>query len=139
MPGACEYCDVFAGVATSRAIAYDDGTFVAFIGRFQPTGPGYVLAVPRAHVRDLHDVADVDLAATLGFVQRVSRAVVAGFGVTGTTILQNNGPPGQRVPHLHFHVVPRREGDGYPCSTDDEVPVEELRRQADVLALHLGG
>ena len=77
------------------------------------------------------------LGPMLEAVQRVSIAVVQAFGVTGTTVMQNNGPPGQRVLHLHFHVVPRWEGDGYPCEADDDAPAEELERQAARLRAHL--
>jgi histidine triad (HIT) family protein len=132
-PGPCTYCDVLSGVADGPPVALDEAQFVSFMGRYQPTGPGYSLVVPRRHVRNLHDVAAVDLAPTLDAVRRVSLAITRAFGVSGTTVLQNNGSPAQRVDHLHFHVVPRWEGDGYPSSSTEEVPEAELRAQAERL------
>jgi histidine triad (HIT) family protein len=127
---ACPYCDFFAGRASAPAFGLDEADHASFMGRFQPTGPGYSLVVPKHHVEDLHALAADELAGMLAAVQRVSQAVMTAFGATGTTILQNNGHPAQRVRHLHFHVVPRHEGDGYPSTSTIEVPDEDLRGQA---------
>jgi len=36
----------------------------------------------------------------------------------GINILQNNGKDaGQLVPHVHFHIIPRRPGDGIKIET----------------------
>jgi histidine triad (HIT) family protein len=107
------------------------------MGRYQPTGPGYSLVVPREHIVDLHQATPQQLTALLMSVQRVSRAVIEAFGVSGTTIMQNNGPPGQRVMHIHFHVVPRHQNDGYPREATDETGRSELERQAKLLRRHL--
>lgn len=133
----CSYCDVFSGAAAGPPRFLDGADFVAFMGRYQPTGPGYSLVVPRAHVPDLHHLAEQQLAPMLRVVQRVSMAIVSAFDVTGTTIMQNNGPPGQGVHHLHFHVVPRHPGDGYPTESATEVPLEELERQAGIVRAQL--
>lgn len=133
----CAYCDVFSGRASGPPVALETDELVSFIGRYQPTGPGYSLVVSRRHVSDVHALKAEELQPTLAAVQRVSRAVISAFGVSGTTIMQNNGPPGQRVMHLHFHVVPRWAGDGYPCESDAEVDLSELERQADLLRAHL--
>jgi histidine triad (HIT) family protein len=133
----CPYCDTLSGAANGPPRFLDDGGFVGFMGRYQPTGPGYALVVPRAHVENLHHLAADQLEPMLRVVQQVSMAIVSAFSVTGTTIMQNNGPPGQRVEHLHFHVVPRNPGDGYPTESTSEVPLEELERQAGALRAQL--
>ena len=133
----CGYCDVFSGRAAGPPVALDTDEFVSFMGRYQPTGPGYSLVVPRRHVNDLHALGAEELMPTLAAVQTVSRAILGAFGVSGTTVMQNNGRPGQRVMHLHFHVIPRWPGDGYPCESDLEVSAEELERQAQILRDHI--
>ena len=133
----CEFCDVIAGRASGPPIAYEDGHFLVFVGRYQPTGEGYALVVPRAHVRDLHQLPDDECGRTLAMVRRVSRAMQSAFSVTGTTIVQNTGPPGQSVMHLHFHIVTRRTGDDYVRKAARAESEQELHRQAAVLRASL--
>jgi len=46
-----------------------------------------------------------------GRVRRVAAALEGGFGAVGTFVAMNNRVS-QSVPHLHVHVVPRRQKDG---------------------------
>ena len=131
--GTCEFCDVFSGAAAGPPIAYDDGSFAVLMGRSQPTGPGYALVVPKDHIPDLQQIPRATLAPTLDMVRRVALAVTAVFGVSGTTVTQNNGAPSQSVTHLHFHVIPRHDGDGYPNVSAPEVALSDLAAQAILL------
>ena len=135
-PG-CHYCDALHGRKPIEPNAYDDGRFAVFMGRYQPTGPGYALVVPYAHIPDLHSLSEAECGPTLHLVGRVSAAVTAAFDVTGTTVVVNNGRPGQSVPHLHFHVIPRWEGDGYPSRSETPELENELAKQAAQLAAAL--
>jgi histidine triad (HIT) family protein len=78
-----------------------------------PLSRGHTLIVPKDHYRTI-DALPEELAAACGaIVPRLSRALVAATGCAGWNVLQNNGKiAGQAVDHLHFHLIPRREGDG---------------------------
>ncbi|WP_084678630.1 HIT family protein [Actinopolymorpha alba] len=135
-PG-CHFCDELRGRTGGAPRAFDDERFAVFIGRYQPTGPGYALVVPHRHVQDLHSLPEADCGAMLRMVRLTSVAVQRAFDASGTTVMQNNGPPGQSVPHLHFHVVPRRPGDGYPRRASVPELEDELTDQALKLAAAL--
>lgn len=137
VPG-CPYCDALEGRCRSEPLAFDDGRFAVFMGRYQPTGPGYALVVPRRHVQDLHALPDQDCGPMLQMVRQTSAAVRKAFDASGTTVVLNSGSPGQSVPHLHFHVVPRRPGDGYPRRSNVPEHEDELTLQALALATALG-
>ncbi|MFD2079639.1 histidine triad (HIT) family protein [Actinopolymorpha cephalotaxi] len=137
VPG-CHFCDEVRGRTTEAPRAFCDESFSVFVGRYQPTGPGYALVVPSWHVEDLPALPEDLCGPMLRMARRTSVAVQQAFGATGTTVLQNNGKPGQSVPHLHFHVIPRRPGDGYPRRAETPVHVDELTRQATILATALG-
>ena len=136
VPG-CHFCDELRGRAHGAPRAFDDGRFAVFIGRYQPTGPGYALVVPHRHVQDLYALLEQDCGPMLQMVSLASAAIQRAFDASGTTVLQNNGPPGQSVPHLHFHVVPRRPGDGYPRRVGAATSEDELEQQALRLAAAL--
>jgi histidine triad (HIT) family protein len=135
-PG-CHFCRALQGREDGEPRAFDDGQFVVFMGRYQPTGPGYALVVPHVHIPDLHSLSESECGQALHLVGRVSAAIISAFDVTGTTVIENNGRPGQSVMHLHFHVVPRWEGDGYPRRSEkpesDSVLTEQAARLAAVL------
>jgi histidine triad (HIT) family protein len=107
----CIFCRIVAGEVPAEVVARDEHT-VAFLD-VSPLADGHVLVVPRAHVALLEDLAPDDSRALLAAVARLAGPVRASVGAVGSTIGINNGPAtGQTVPHVHVHIVPRREGDG---------------------------
>jgi histidine triad (HIT) family protein len=54
------------------------------------------------------------LAKLMQICKRIAAAQITELGADGVNIIQNNGcAAGQEVPHIHFHVIPRFEGDGH--------------------------
>ena len=89
---------------------YEDEHSLAFMD-VMPQGDGHTLVIPKAPSRGLLDAEPQTLAALIGTVQRVGRAVKAAFDADGLTLFQYNEPAGgQTVFHLHFHLVPRHDG-----------------------------
>ena len=110
-PDACAFCDIVAG-RTPATIVASDALTVAFLDLRQ-FHPGHVLVVPRAHVTDVREADDATAAAILASVARLARAVSTVFLNDGLSVWHSIGPAAdQEVPHLHFHVHPRRLGDG---------------------------
>ncbi len=75
---------------------------------------GHALLIPKApgYVTIYDMPADV-AANVLRELPRLAKAVQAATGCEGVNVVQNNGgAAGQVVPHAHFHVIPRVEGDG---------------------------
>lgn len=83
---------------------------MAFLDR-EPLIPGHTLVIPREHVATLDDLDEKQAGPLLNAVRRVSRAQQSALGAGGTFTAVNTRVS-QSVPHLHVHVVPRREGDG---------------------------
>lgn len=108
----CTFYLIGAGQLQPGVVAYDDGVVAAFPSREQrPKNHGHLIVVPRQHCRNLYDADDDLLSATVLRVRELAKVVQRTFGATGTTIRQNNEQPGQDTFHLHFHVIPRFEGD----------------------------
>lgn len=89
---------------------YEDETALVMMDIF-PQSKGHTLVIPKAPSRNLLDADPAALAAVMPLVQRVARAVEAATNADGVRLAQfNEGPAGQTVFHLHFHIIPAYEG-----------------------------
>jgi diadenosine tetraphosphate (Ap4A) HIT family hydrolase/protein-tyrosine-phosphatase len=72
---------------------------------------GHVLVIPKKRYASLSDIPDDTLNEILTSVKKVGEALSIDHG--GYNILLNNGlDAGQYIIHTHFHIIPRRSGDG---------------------------
>ncbi len=91
---------------------YEDEATLAFMD-VMPQAEGHVLVIPKAASRNILDADPAHLGALIAVVQKVAVAAQDAFDADGITIMQfNEAPAGQSVFHLHFHIIPRREGAG---------------------------
>src|SRR5437588_2714601 len=106
----CIFCKIIAGEVPGQIIDEDERT-VAFMD-INPGTRGHALVVPRAHARNLLEISQEDLAATMASVQRLARRVTERLGADGVNVLNSCGRVAwQTVFHFHVHVIPRYEGD----------------------------
>lgn len=91
---------------------FEDEIALAFMDVF-PQAEGHTLVIPKdVEARNLLDMPTGKLGPYMERVQKVARAVEAGLQPDGVIVTQFNGAPaGQTVYHLHFHIIPRREGE----------------------------
>jgi len=105
----CTFCEIVQGDLAAQVVLEDE-TCLAFLDR-RPLFPGHCLLIPRAHIQDLTELPDAMIAPLFANARLLARAMVSGLGADGSFVAINNGVS-QSVPHLHVHVVPRRQGDG---------------------------
>ena len=105
----CPFCAIVSGAATSF-IVYQDAVCVAFLD-YRPLALGHTLLVPVAHYPKLADVPDHVVSDLAIRVKHVAAAVTGAMAADGTFIALNDRIS-QSVPHVHFHIVPRKKGDG---------------------------
>jgi histidine triad (HIT) family protein len=91
---------------------YEDDVALAFMDVF-PQAEGHTLVIPKdVEARNFLDMPTAKLGPFMDRVQRVAQAVEAALSPDGIVLTQFNGAPaGQTVFHLHFHIIPRREGE----------------------------
>ena len=107
----CIFCKIVDKKIPSCVVTEDEKT-IAFMD-IMPARKGHVLVVPRRHSETMLDVPSDDLVAMTKLVQRVSVALQEALEPPGLAVVQLNGAAsGQTVFHIHFHVIPRRAGDG---------------------------
>ena len=89
---------------------YEDDDAIAFMD-VMPQSPGHTLIVPKAPSRNVLDADPKVLAKILPLVQKIANASKTAFSADGITVMQFNEPAGgQTVFHLHYHVIPRYDG-----------------------------
>ena len=107
----CIFCKIIDGTVPSWKV-YEDEHTLAFLDLY-PSSKGHALVVPKKHCADFLSADKECLAPVLEVTQKIARAVIDGTGAAGCNISTNNGKAaGQLIFHLHWHVIPRFEGDG---------------------------
>ena len=107
----CIFCRIVAGEIPGSKVL-EDSTRLAFMD-INPLQPGHVLLIPKKHYERVTDMPPDEVADLMKPLPELARAVVAATEAEGFNVFQTNGAvSGQVVPHVHFHIIPRREGDG---------------------------
>ncbi len=134
----CVFCRIVAG-AIPAARVFENDRVLAFLD-IGPLAEGHLLVIPREHYARLEQMPP-DLAGDLArCLPDLARAVLRVTGAPGYNLLQNNDrTAGQVVGHVHFHIIPRHDGDGlgYRWNASSYPPgrAEELQRRIrDALA-----
>jgi len=108
---------------------FENATTLAFLDAF-PAVEGHTVVIPKLKgYKDMLSMPPAKAAAFLQDVQKIARAVKEATGADALNIWQNNGEAaGQSVFHPHFHLVPRKAGDGLqvkgPEPTKDMISAE---------------
>lgn len=109
---------------------YEDALTVAFMD-IMPQADGHVLVLPKEPAAELFDLSEEGALACIRTTQHVARAVKAALNPPGMLIAQFNGrAAGQTVPHVHFHIIPRREGETLKPHGAIPADTEKLREIA---------
>lgn len=85
------------------------------IVNLMPIAPLHVLLIPRNPHHRLVEIPKDELADLFDAVQDVSQVVQRLTNSPACTVaIQDGKESGQSVPHLHVHVIPRKDGDFTP-------------------------
>lgn len=107
MADSCVFCRIVVGSAPATIVReWDDA--IAFLPVPDPCTDGHTLVIPLRHVESArHD------PVVAGMVAARAAELAADMGPEDFNLAINSGPiAGQTVFHLHWHIVPRRDGDG---------------------------
>ncbi|KAF9531982.1 diadenosine 5',5'''-P1,P4-tetraphosphate asymmetrical hydrolase [Crepidotus variabilis] len=110
------------------------------IVNLMPIVPGHVLVVPNRVVPRLSDLDDEELGCLMRSLKRVGSVVEKAYGGDSLTVaLQDGVAAGQTVPHVHFHIIPRKnEGDPFKDRNDMIYPEIERNERAIESRLNQG-
>jgi len=125
----CIFCKMVGGHIPATKV-YEDEVILAFLD-ISPISDGHTLVIPKRHYEKLHECPPEFLGPVFSRIGRIAGAVAAAMDSDGYNLLCNNGrAAGQLVKHLHFHIVPRNNGDGlfdsWPSYQYEQGKIEEV-------------
>jgi histidine triad (HIT) family protein len=112
MAADCVFCKIASGEIPTQKICENDNFFS--VADKNPKVKGHCLVISKKHFE-----TSLDLPSTLGHelldcIKRTSLKVIEETKAEGFNIISNNfESAGQVVKHLHFHILPRKKGDGF--------------------------
>ncbi len=136
--GGCVFCKIVAGELPCRRV-YEDDEVLSFLD-IAPIAKGHTLVIPKRHCEIFSELPPEDAAAVGRALAVVAPAVKAAVGAEGYNLLLAEGASaGQVVPHVHFHIIPRRGGDGLGFGwKHGSCPAEEMERIRAAVADRIG-
>ncbi|MEK6983821.1 MAG: HIT domain-containing protein [Nanoarchaeota archaeon] len=113
----CIFCDFIAGKRKYNVNGmpfkklHETRHALAFLSTdFPATEDGHTVIIPKKHFESLEDIPNRILFALAKETKLASKILRQTH--EGTNILINNGKcTGQKIPHIHFHVIPRKRND----------------------------
>ncbi|NLK03300.1 MAG: HIT family protein [Clostridiales bacterium] len=106
----CIFCKIIAGDIPSSVIYEDEDLKV--IMDIYPAARGHAIIITKKHFENIFELDDDVAKKVLIVAKKVGIALKDELGCGGINLLQNNGETaGQTVFHLHFHLIPRYDGD----------------------------
>lgn len=103
----CTFCEIVDGTKDSEIVLETD-TYLCFLDKY-PVNEGHALVVPKSHVQYFDEA---DGSALYEFLERAVAEVRHRYEPDGMNIGLNDGQTaGQTIPHLHWHIIPRYDGD----------------------------
>lgn len=130
----CIFCKILAG-ESEVSLVYRDDTCAAFMD-IQPINPGHLLVVPVTHTADLAGLKEEDGAQVFRVAQRLAAALrMSGVKCEGVNLFLADGEAAmQEVFHVHLHVIPRFDGDGFGLKFPSKYFQKPDRKQLNKVA-----
>ncbi|KAJ8609226.1 hypothetical protein MRB53_039262 [Persea americana] len=111
----------FGNFVVNSQIFYVSRHSFAFVN-LKPLMPGHVLVSPIRVVPRLADLSPPEVSDLFLAVQKVGRLVERLYSATALNIaIQDGRAAGQSVPHVHAHVIPRKDADLDSCGGSDAI------------------
>ncbi len=112
-------------------IVYEDDRVIAFLD-IHPVHHGHTLVVPKQEKENALQSDASEIAACWFAIQKIAPAILRATGSEGCNITTNVGQAsGQEIFHTHFHIIPRKTGDGLSSWPHVSASQDELAQMAE--------
>ncbi len=130
----CLFCGIVNGEVPATFVCRNE--LVSVFMDIQPVNAGHLLVIPNAHAAGLADLDPETGAEMFRTAQRMARCLrESGLPCEGVNLFLADGEAAmQEVFHIHLHVIPRFQGDGFGLTFGehyfDKPPREALEAAA---------
>jgi histidine triad (HIT) family protein len=115
----CIFCDLLSGKRKEHVnklpfkILKESRNSVSFLSIDVPKKTGInILVIPRKHFELFEEVPDRILKDLMKHCKSIIKSLKKKY--PGANLIMNDGwDANQRVPHVHFHIYPRKKNDGF--------------------------
>jgi len=114
------------------------GEQVVAFPALHPVDAGHLVVIPVEHYEEPGELPAETSAALLARGAELGEALKEELGCSGYSLVLHAGHPGQPLPHVHLHVLPRREGDPLDTPRPPEADREQLLDLAERLRSRMG-
>ena len=104
----CIFCKIVTKEIPTK-ILYEDDDTVSFLDAF-PVAKGHTLVIPKTHHAKIQDLPFDVNQKLFDTVHKMTSKVDSLEGSTLIAI-HNGKESGQEIPHVHVHLIPRRNDD----------------------------
>lgn len=107
----CVFCKIISGEISSQKV-FENTNFIGILD-VHPISEGHTLLIPKKHYETI-----LDMPPNLGddlveAIKKIANDLINREKAEGFNVIQSNKRVAQQdVLHLHFHIVPRKKGDG---------------------------
>jgi histidine triad (HIT) family protein len=125
----CIFCKIAKGEIKSWKVYENDYVFAFF--DINPVSEYHTLVVSKKHYENIFDIPENELLEIIKAVKIITTLYNQKLGIKNIQIVSNSGIEAQQeVFHIHFHIVPRQEGDSQNINWTHKI---ELRNNFDQL------
>jgi histidine triad (HIT) family protein len=107
----CIFCKIVRGDEKSWKV-YENDHVYAFLD-IHPVSEYHTLVIPKTHYTDIFDIPEHEMLEVMSVVKKLVTVFKTRLGIEAVQIVNSSGAEAQQhVFHIHFHIVPRKRGDG---------------------------
>ncbi len=115
----CIFCKI-AKKEIPKEIIYENDNFLSFFD-ISPQIEGHTLVISKKHFETILDIPNSIAPELFDCVKNTLAKLKNKYEFTGFNLVNNNFKSAEQVvPHLHFHILPRKDGDGKTLGLTDK-------------------
>lgn len=107
----CTFCKIARGEIPAKKV-FENDDVICFLD-INPVAPGHSLIITKEHFENIFDIDKTVLNKMMENSKKAAHLLKDKLKCDGVNILNASGAAAQQsVFHIHFHVIPRYNGDG---------------------------